>query len=301
MPDAGGRHRHARIRSQGREPAGILRGGLIRRQGRSLDRHVRDARHQRGRRRLSRVSGRKLRSGRCRTIGGSPRGGSSSGPARRSRSGRPTGSRRRRGSSSRSTGPMSPMKGLSEFPALLTHRYGQGKVVYFPEAMGAFIGESSMPSAEMRVGQAIGQLLADPNMTVDAPRTVAVDVLSPQGDEPDRRPPGQQHDRRPPGRRVPPGLRRRFQDPDGRRTEKNVGAAGEREDRCQLPRRLDRGPDSEIIDLRGRGHRSRPEELKSKRGGRSPFSGRSTGWRRLRGLKYDQRAGCPCWAGGFTR
>ncbi len=72
--------------------------------------------------------------------------------------------------------PYVPMKGLSEFPALLTHRFGQGKVIYFPEAMGAFIGESKMPSAEMRIVKAMGQLLADPIMTVDAPKTVAVDA-----------------------------------------------------------------------------------------------------------------------------
>ena len=73
------------------------------------------------------------------------------------------------------------MKGVSEFPALLTHRYGQGKVVYFPEAMGVFVGENRMPSAEMRIGKAIDFLLAEPIIKVDAPRTVAVDAYRLKG------------------------------------------------------------------------------------------------------------------------
>ena len=77
--------------------------------------------------------------------------------------------------------PYVPMKGLSEFPALLTHRYGQGQVVYFPEAMGAFVGENRMPSAEMRIGKAIDSLLSDPLMTVTAPKTVGIDVYRLKG------------------------------------------------------------------------------------------------------------------------
>jgi hypothetical protein len=77
--------------------------------------------------------------------------------------------------------PYVPMKGLSEFPALLTHRFGRGTVVYFPEAVGAFIGESKMPSAEMRIVKAMGQLLPEPIMTVVAPRTVSVDAYRLKG------------------------------------------------------------------------------------------------------------------------
>ena len=77
--------------------------------------------------------------------------------------------------------PYVPLKGVSEFPALLTHRYGQGKVVYFPEAMGVFVGENRMPSAEMRIGKAIDFLLAEPIIKVDAPRTGAVDAYRLKG------------------------------------------------------------------------------------------------------------------------
>ena len=59
--------------------------------------------------------------------------------------------------------PYVPVKGLSEFPALLTHRYGQGEVVYFPEAMGAFIGESKMSSAEMRIVRRWGSFWPNPS------------------------------------------------------------------------------------------------------------------------------------------
>jgi hypothetical protein len=77
--------------------------------------------------------------------------------------------------------PYVPMKGVSEFPALLINRYGQGTVAYFPEAMGVFIGESRMPSAEIRIGKAIEFLLQNPIMTVNAPRTVGVDVYRLKG------------------------------------------------------------------------------------------------------------------------
>jgi hypothetical protein len=77
--------------------------------------------------------------------------------------------------------PYVPLKGISEFPALLLHRHGKGNVAYFPEAMGVFIGENRMPSAEIRVGKAIEYLLEDPIMTVDAPRTVSVDAYRLKG------------------------------------------------------------------------------------------------------------------------
>jgi hypothetical protein len=77
--------------------------------------------------------------------------------------------------------PYVPLKGVSEFPALLIHRYGRGTVVYFPEAMGVFVGESRMPSAEMRIGKAIEFLLEKPGFTIDAPRTVGVDVYRLKG------------------------------------------------------------------------------------------------------------------------
>jgi hypothetical protein len=77
--------------------------------------------------------------------------------------------------------PYVPLKGVSEFPALLIHRYGQGTVAYFPEAMGVFIGESCMPSAEMRIGKAVDFLLENPMMTVNAPRTVGVDAYRLKG------------------------------------------------------------------------------------------------------------------------
>ena len=77
--------------------------------------------------------------------------------------------------------PYVPLKGVSEFPALLLHRFGKGKVVYFPEAMGVFIGESRMPSAELRVSNAVEFLLENPVMKVDAPKTVSVDAYRLRG------------------------------------------------------------------------------------------------------------------------
>ncbi len=68
------------------------------------------------------------------------------------------------------------LKGVSEFPALLLNRYGRGKVAYFPEAMGIFVGESRMPSAEMRINRAMESLTEKPFLRVDAPKTVSVDV-----------------------------------------------------------------------------------------------------------------------------
>jgi hypothetical protein len=47
--------------------------------------------------------------------------------------------------------------------------------------MGVFVGESRMPSAEMRIGKAIEFLLEKPGFTMEAPRTVAVDVYRLRG------------------------------------------------------------------------------------------------------------------------
>ncbi|MDD8015860.1 MAG: beta-galactosidase trimerization domain-containing protein [Acidobacteriota bacterium] len=77
--------------------------------------------------------------------------------------------------------PYVPLKGVSEFPALLLHRFGKGKVAYFPEAIGVFIGESRMPSAEMRLGKAIDFLLENPVLTADLPKTVSVDAYRIKG------------------------------------------------------------------------------------------------------------------------
>ena len=76
------------------------------------------------------------------------------------------------------------LKGVSEFPALLLNRYGRGKVAYFPEAMGIFIGESRMPTAEMRISRAMEYLTEKPFLWVEAPKTVSADVYRLKG--PDR-------------------------------------------------------------------------------------------------------------------
>jgi hypothetical protein len=47
--------------------------------------------------------------------------------------------------------------------------------------MGVFTGESRMPSTEMGIGKAIEFLLEKPGFTMEAPRTVVVDVYPLRG------------------------------------------------------------------------------------------------------------------------
>lgn len=68
------------------------------------------------------------------------------------------------------------LKGLSEYPALLASEYGGGKVVYFPEGMGVFVGDYRMPTAEARIVEAMKHLLPEPMIEVRAPKTVSVDA-----------------------------------------------------------------------------------------------------------------------------
>ena len=68
------------------------------------------------------------------------------------------------------------LQGLSEYPALLLSEYGRGKVVYFPEAMGVFLGDYRVNTAETRVAEAMRYLVDRPLLEVEAPRTVSVDA-----------------------------------------------------------------------------------------------------------------------------
>ena len=68
------------------------------------------------------------------------------------------------------------LKGLSEYPAVLISRYGEGKVIYFPEALGAFFGTTRMPTAEERLVRAVQMLHPEPLVNVDAPPTVIVEA-----------------------------------------------------------------------------------------------------------------------------
>ncbi len=77
--------------------------------------------------------------------------------------------------------PYEPLKGLSEYPAVLRSSFGQGKVIYFPEAMGVFYGRLRMTTAEDRVAGAVRELLGPPALELRAPKTVSVEAYHPKG------------------------------------------------------------------------------------------------------------------------
>lgn len=68
------------------------------------------------------------------------------------------------------------LKGLSPYPAVLLSRYGQGKVVYFAEALGVFFSETYMSTAEQRFQAALAHLLPESFIQLEAPRSVTMNV-----------------------------------------------------------------------------------------------------------------------------
>ncbi|MDD3927593.1 MAG: beta-galactosidase trimerization domain-containing protein [bacterium] len=69
-----------------------------------------------------------------------------------------------------------PLKGLSPYPALIIHRYGQGRTAYFPEAMGHFFRETGMISAEDRISRMVREMNGSPIIEVDAPKTLSLEI-----------------------------------------------------------------------------------------------------------------------------
>ncbi|NPV08719.1 MAG: hypothetical protein HPY83_12270 [Anaerolineae bacterium] len=69
------------------------------------------------------------------------------------------------------------LKGPSPHPAVLLSRHGQGKVVYFAEAVGAFFSETYMSTTEQRFQAALAHLLGDSYIQLDAPRSVTMNVF----------------------------------------------------------------------------------------------------------------------------
>jgi hypothetical protein len=77
--------------------------------------------------------------------------------------------------------PYEPLQGLSPFPAALRSRFGQGRVIYFPEAMGVFYAQLRMPTVETRLAGAVNELLGPPTVELSAPKTVSLEVFRHKG------------------------------------------------------------------------------------------------------------------------
>lgn len=69
-----------------------------------------------------------------------------------------------------------PLKGISSYPALLLNKYGEGKVAYFPEAIGYFLDQTGMISAEARVAGTVKSFITNPLLEVEAPKTISIEV-----------------------------------------------------------------------------------------------------------------------------
>ena len=74
-----------------------------------------------------------------------------------------------------------PLQGASSYPALIINSYGQGKVAYFPEALGHFYGVTGMPNAEERIAGTVKTLTDKPMLEVRAPKTVSVEAYRQSG------------------------------------------------------------------------------------------------------------------------
>jgi hypothetical protein len=70
-----------------------------------------------------------------------------------------------------------PLKGVSPYPALVLNTYGKGRVAYFSEAVGHFYDQTGMISAEKRIAQTVRKFIGESIVTIDAPKTVAVELF----------------------------------------------------------------------------------------------------------------------------
>ncbi|MDD2486517.1 MAG: beta-galactosidase trimerization domain-containing protein [bacterium] len=69
-----------------------------------------------------------------------------------------------------------PLQGVSSCPALIISSYGQGKVAYFPEALGHFYGVTGMPNAEDRIAGTVKSLISNPMLEIRAPGTISLEA-----------------------------------------------------------------------------------------------------------------------------
>lgn len=70
-----------------------------------------------------------------------------------------------------------PLNGISEYPGLITHSFGKGKVAYFAEGLGPFC-KAGLTDAEDRLTLMLRELSGGFAVEVDAPRTVSVECYS---------------------------------------------------------------------------------------------------------------------------
>lgn len=75
-----------------------------------------------------------------------------------------------------------PLKGLSEYPSLIVHNYGKGKVAYYPEAVGQFFGETGMVNTEKRIADMVKEFVGKSVVELDAAKTISMEVFK-QADE----------------------------------------------------------------------------------------------------------------------
>ncbi len=69
-----------------------------------------------------------------------------------------------------------PIKGVSDYPAMILNRYGKGRVAYFPEAIGHFFGQKGMISAEERIVRTVRSFQDQTILDVKAPGSVSVEL-----------------------------------------------------------------------------------------------------------------------------
>jgi hypothetical protein len=70
-----------------------------------------------------------------------------------------------------------PLTSLSKHPAMLIQSFGQGKVIYYPEAIGHFYAKTGMISCRQRMIQAIEYLRGTSLVELDAPTSVSMEVF----------------------------------------------------------------------------------------------------------------------------
>ncbi len=69
-----------------------------------------------------------------------------------------------------------PLKGVSNYPAIMANNVGKGKVFYFAEAIGRFIQKTGMLSAERRIADSVKELISTPTLSTNAPKTVSMEL-----------------------------------------------------------------------------------------------------------------------------
>jgi len=68
------------------------------------------------------------------------------------------------------------IKGVTKYPAIIMKKSGKGRVIYFPEAIGQFVGETGMISAEQRITRAVELLNGKPLLETNLPKSVSVEM-----------------------------------------------------------------------------------------------------------------------------